>query len=87
MRIQLRDRSVETFGGRPLIDASGQFFGPWAATGTPGQGGVPNANWVAEPDVTLPPGDYTVYDSDPSTWAQNDASGGAGMIWIHGRYE
>jgi hypothetical protein len=35
--------------------------------------------------VTLPPGAYTVIDSDPPTWAQNSESGGRGFIVVKGR--
>ena len=65
-----------------LRDASGQVFGPWQASGAPGQGGVPNAYWNTQPNVRLSPGTYTVIDSDPATWAQNARSGGAGHIRI-----
>lgn len=47
-----------------------------------GQGGVPNAVWMADLDVTLQPGTYTVSDSDPSTWAQNSETKGLGMTWV-----
>jgi hypothetical protein len=43
---------------------------------------VPNAYWNARPGVTLAPGTYTVIDSDPSTWAQNAGTGGAGHIRV-----
>jgi hypothetical protein len=62
-----------------LRSSTGEVFGPWQASGEPGQGGVPNAYWVVEPDVILPAGIYSVIDSDPATWAQNGATGGAGI--------
>lgn len=78
-------------GARPgtitLKSGSGQSFGPWRARGEPGQGGVPNAYWIVEPDITLPAGSYTVVDSDPATWAQNNMSGGSGMTSIEGSFE
>ncbi len=67
-----------------MSDKTGELYGPWQATGQPGQGGVPNAYWVVAPNVTLPPGDYIVIDSDKATWAQNPQSGGAGFVWING---
>jgi hypothetical protein len=67
-----------------LRAADGTTYGPWQATGEPGQGGVPNANWVVRPNVVIPPGTYTVLDSDPSTWAQNEETGGVGMSWGSG---
>lgn len=70
-----------------LIDARGRQYGPWQATGTEGQGGVPNAYWEVRPNISLPPGTYTVIDSDPSTWSANAESGyqGFARVWIAGR--
>jgi len=67
-----------------LRASDGTTYGPWQTTGEPGQAGVPNAYWVVRPNVVIPPGTYTVLDSDPSTWAQNDETGGAGMSWANG---
>lgn len=67
-----------------LRDQGGRTYGPWPTTGRPGQGGVPNAYWDAAPNVTLPPGTYTVVDSDPSTWAQNGESQGSGHTRVEG---
>lgn len=76
-------------GARPgtvgLRDAAGRMYGPWQMSGAPGQGGVPNAYWRANPNVVLPAGTYTVIDSDPATWAQNGGSGGVGFVRIEGR--
>lgn len=77
-------RGTAAIGTIALRSATGQLYGPWQAEGEPGQGGVPNAYWVAYPNVSLPAGAYTVIDSDPMTWAQNAASGGAGMTWAEG---
>jgi hypothetical protein len=68
-----------------LRDSSGRLLGTWAVTGSPGQGGVPNANWTATPNVKLPAGEYTVVDSDPATWSQNSQTDGKGMSVIKGR--
>ena len=57
-------------------------YGPFTTAGTPGQGGVPNANWVASVSFDLPPGRYQFVDSSPATWAQNEESGHRGMAWI-----
>ncbi len=70
-----------------LRNSSGETFGPWQAIGEPGQGGVPSAYWVVEPDVRLAAGTYTIVDSNPSTWAQNAATGGAGMATAEGYRE
>jgi hypothetical protein len=67
-----------------LRDASGRTFGPWRVTGTPGQGGVPNAHWTCTPNVTLPPGTYAIVDSEPSTWSHNPQSRGRGMAQVKG---
>jgi photosystem II stability/assembly factor-like uncharacterized protein len=68
-----------------LRNSGGTVYGPWQTTGAPGQGGVPNANWEARPDATLPAGFYTVIDSDPGTWAQNPESRGRGFVIVKGR--
>ncbi len=65
-----------------LVDDRGRQYGPWQATGTPGQGGVQNANWVVRPAITLPAGTYTVIDSDPSTWSTNAQSGNRGFTTV-----
>ena len=67
-----------------LRDATGRTFGPWRVTGSAGQGGVPNANWSCTPNVTLPPGTYTIVDSEPATWSHNSQSGGRGMAQVKG---
>lgn len=72
--------------GRPgtigLLSDTGYWYGPWKASGQPGQGGVPNAYWVVTPNVKLPPGTYRVVDSDPATWSQNAGSGSAGIAIV-----
>ena len=30
---------------------------------------MPDANWYATPNVTVPAGTYTIVDSDPATWS------------------
>jgi len=68
-----------------LKSSDGITYGPWQATGLEGQGGVVDAYWVVSPQVTIPAGTYTVIDSDPDTWAKNDAdTGGMGMSWGKG---
>lgn len=77
-------RGTPAGGTIALRSADGKMFGPWGVSTTPGQGGVPNANWIANPNVVIPAGSYTVIDSDPATWAQNGQSGGRGMLEIKG---
>ena len=72
----------DTPGSIALKHSDGTTYGWWTATGSPGQGGVPNAYWTATPGVTVKAGTYTVLDSDPSTWSQNSQSGNAGMTRI-----
>ncbi|MEI6452638.1 MAG: hypothetical protein WCP98_22165, partial [Actinomycetes bacterium] len=67
-----------------LRASNGMTFGPWNTTTRPGQGGAPNAYWVAEPNQLIPGGTYTVIDSDPSTWSQNSGTGGKGMCSAYG---
>lgn len=67
-----------------LKDQDGTVYGPWATEGTTGQGNVANASWTARPNVVIKAGTYTVIDSDPSTWSQNDQSGGCGFTEIKG---
>jgi hypothetical protein len=68
-----------------LVDARGRIYGPWAADGSTGQGGVPDAYWTVRPNLTLPAGRYIVIDSDLASWAHNEATGGAGMVHVEGR--
>ncbi|HRY03812.1 MAG TPA: hypothetical protein P5256_11815, partial [Beijerinckiaceae bacterium] len=58
---------------------------PWQAVGGAGLGGAKNVYWTATPNVVLPAGVYTLVDSDPATWAQNEQSGGVGHAWAEGR--
>jgi YARHG domain-containing protein len=73
-----------TPGTIAVRNSAGQTYGPWQTAGQPGQGGVPNAYWVANPNVDLAPGQYVVVDSDPSSWAQNGTSGGVGFASAEG---
>jgi len=73
-----------TPGTIALRGSDGRTYGSWRTSGSPGQGGVPNAYWNAAPNVTLPAGTYTVLDSDPATWAQNGGSQGSGHTRVEG---
>jgi hypothetical protein len=71
-----------------LRAADGAMYGPWGVHTEGGNGGrVPNAIWIANPNVVIPAGSYTVIDSDTATWAQNGQSGGRGMVEIKGRVQ
>lgn len=69
-----------------LQDQSGKIYGPWQASGQPGMGGVPNANWIAtiQAGQDLRAGTYKVLDSDPSTWAYNSESDNSGAVSVVG---
>jgi hypothetical protein len=73
---------VPAGGTVSLRSSDGKTYGPWEVKTTPGQDDVPNANWIATPNVDIPAGTYTVIDSDPSTWAQNSSSAGQGFAEI-----
>jgi hypothetical protein len=75
---------LKSAGQIGLRGSDGKVYGPWQATGSPGPGGEANAFWTATVDVVLPPGTYTITDSDPSTWSANAGTGGAGMFWVSG---
>lgn len=64
--------------------SGGPGFGPFTAVGSAGQNGVANANWTATVSFDLPPGIYTVVDSQPSTWSRNARSGGSGFAIVRG---
>lgn len=73
-----------TPGTISLKDSNGNVYGPWSTAGSPGQGGVPNAYWTANPNVKIPAGEYTVIDSSPATWAHNSQSGNRGFSSVKG---
>ena len=73
-----------TPGTISLTRNDGTAFGPWEVTTTSGQGGARNVNWECSPDVTIPPGTYSIIDSDPATWSQNDRTHGMGFSRVKG---
>ncbi len=79
---QMKGATPGTIG---LKGDDGTVYGPWQTTGLMGQGDVPNATWIAKPDAPVPAGTYTIVDSDPATWSQNDKSNGFGFAGIKGR--
>jgi hypothetical protein len=68
------------------LGGAGGTLGPWQTTGSPGQGGVPNAYWTATLPAGATPvvinGTYTCRDSSPATWAQNAGTGGHGICTV-----
>jgi hypothetical protein len=71
-------------GAIGLRDQNGTPFGTFPAHGVPGQGGVPNANWVADLNQIIPAGTYTVIDSNPPAWSYNQQSLSAGFAIVRG---
>lgn len=67
-----------------LQSEDGTTYGPWPATGTEGQAGVPNANWYATPNTTVPAGTYTIVDSDPETWSWTFDTDRRGIAIVEG---
>ena len=64
---------------------TGATYGPYNATGTPGQGGAPNVNWTVllSPRIQIRPGDYEVVDSHPASWSWNATSrAGFAKVWL-----
>ena len=59
-----------------LVNTTGQKYGPWQATV------VSKFYWQVTPNVTLPPGTYSILDSDPASWANNAASKRQGFAQI-----
>lgn len=76
------DAKGATPGTILLKGDNGKVYGPWQTVGKPGQGNVPNAYWECEPMVEIDPGQYTLIDSDPKTWAQNAGSNYCGIARV-----
>jgi len=62
----------------------GTEYGPWQVETKPGQGGVPNAWWIAYPNEVIPAGTYTIIDSEPETWSKNSESNDGGFSKVEG---
>ncbi len=75
---------LKAVGSVGLRGPDGTTFGPYPATGSIGQGGIPNAMWRVTVSLDLPAGTYTIIDSAPATWSSNSGTGGAGMFWTTG---
>lgn len=77
-------KGTEAGGTISLRSDVGTEYGPWQTETKSGQGGVPNAWWIAYPNETIPAGTYTIIDSDPPTWSQNSGSNGCGFSKVEG---
>ncbi|QGQ24396.1 RHS repeat protein [Gimesia benthica] len=73
-----------TPGTIALKHENGTTYGPWQTHAARNGGHVNNAIWECMPDVLLIKGTYTVLDSQPETWAQNQGTGGRGITEIRG---
>lgn len=67
-----------------LISAKGQIYGPWAAKKVFFEGFEQYECWQVVPNILLPPGVYTIIDSEPSTWLTNTQSNNRGFSRIIG---
>jgi hypothetical protein len=61
-----------------LEDSDGNEIGTWPVTVRNG------VYWDVHPNTVIDPGEYTVVDSDPSTWAQNLESDNSGITDVKG---
>src|SRR5262249_4927111 len=68
-----------------LRSSTGQTW-QFPARGDSGQNGAPSVNWVAAANVVVPPGYYTVMDSDPNTRSYNAQSGFRHFAIVRGYY-
>jgi YD repeat-containing protein len=68
-----------------LQGPGGIVYGPWPAVAAVAPGWGSGAwYWGVLPNVSLPPGQYTVYDSHPQSWSRNGLTQGRGMTLIMG---
>ena len=72
-----------TPGTISLLGQDGTLYGPWKATGR-ASADLEDAYWFVEPWLELPPGTYTVVDSQPGTWAQSTWTKGVGYVTVRG---
>jgi hypothetical protein len=78
---------TQSGGTITLRKDDGTEYGPWQVETEPGQGGVPNAWWIAYPNEVIPAGTYTIIDSEPETWSKNSESNGCGFSKVEGHPE
>lgn len=69
-------------GTLSIKDGDGNLIGTFTAEGITGENGIPNAKWVAEPNLALEKGTYFIWDSDMPTWSRTLA--GSGFIIVEG---
>jgi tetratricopeptide (TPR) repeat protein len=78
------DGKGATPGSITILDNDQKAVGTWKAKGEPGMYDVPNANWVATPNIDLQAGTYYIKDTSPSTWSWNENTNGQGMTKVWG---
>ncbi|MCB1539474.1 MAG: hypothetical protein KDJ25_01080 [Rhodoblastus sp.] len=70
-------------------NARKRSYGRWRVSAYPmgdrskGDGTI-GLYWYASPNIVLPPGTYTVNDSDPATWSHNRQNGWQGIAHVFG---
>ena len=67
-----------------LMSSKGQIYGPWTAKKIPFEGFDQYECWQVVPNVLLPPGIYTLIDSDPGTWLTNVQANNRGFSRVLG---
>jgi len=68
-----------------IQDETGSVLKTMLASGEPGMWDVSDAYWKVAPNLVLPKGEYTILDSDPSTWSQNQETASQGIAWVYGQ--
>lgn len=63
-----------------IMAEDGTIYGPWQTER------FNTTYWIARPNQNIPAGSYTIIDSDPATWSQNQETKGKGMTWMNGIY-
>lgn len=72
----------DTPGKISLVHEDGTVFGPWRALGVNGTHNESDVYWSYTPGEVVKAGTYLVSDTNPQTWAQNDASDNRGVATI-----
>jgi len=78
---QKEETKVGTIG---LRASTKRMYGPWQAKQTDALGKNNVQYKTVTPHVTLPPGTYTIIDSDKNSWSSNIQSGKRGMSHVYG---
>ncbi len=68
-------QGTSSAGTFTIRDSQDKIIGTFKAEGKVGENGIPNAKWVAKPNIVLEKGTYTIWDSDMETWSKTIAGG------------